>query len=72
MCKIAESTILRANERMSKYKIGSFAKDARADRIVVSTNVLGKTYERNFTMKQINDMFGRALNKVISSNGKAL
>ena len=55
---------------MAKYKISSSNQAANTDEIVVSTNVLGKTYERSFSMKQINDMFGRALNRVVSSHGK--
>ncbi len=72
MCKITENTMLRVNERMAKYKISSSNQAANTDEIVVSTNVLGKTYERSFSMKQINDMFGRALNRVVSSHGKTL
>lgn len=71
MCKVSIDTILKANERMAQYKIGSL-KNKRTDDILVSTNMLGKTYRRRFTIEQVNKTFMQALKQVSTINGKTL
>lgn len=69
MCKVSEETILRANDRMRKYKIGQGQATAPAS-ITVNTHVHGRTYRRTFTEKYLNDIFGRILSS--REHGKAL
>jgi len=73
MCKISETTILNANKRMAKYKIGRGSKaTSRTDKISVSTRVLGKTYNRSFTIQQVNETYGRALMNIRNTHRQAL
>lgn len=70
MCKVSEETILKANERMRKYKIGQNTKDVSPMGFTVDTHVHGKTYSQTFTENSINAIFGRILNN--RRHGKAL
>lgn len=44
MCKVSEETILKANERMRKYKIGQNNKNVSPMGFTVDTHVQGKTH----------------------------
>lgn len=69
MCKVSEETILKANERMRKYKIGQ-KREIQSTGFTVNTHVQGKTYSQTFTEDGINAIFGRILNA--RKYGKAL
>ena len=47
MCKVSEETILKANERMRKYKIGQNNKNVSPMGFTVDTHVQGKTYSQH-------------------------
>lgn len=71
MCKISETTILNANRRMKGYKVGRESRmDGKTDKISVSTRVLGKTYNRSFSMGQVNEAFARALMNTRDTHGQ--
>lgn len=53
MCKVSEETILKANERMRKYKIGQNNKNVSPMGFTVDTHVQGKTYSQTFTENSI-------------------
>lgn len=61
MCKVSEETILRANEKMRKYKIGQNLKKVSSKGFTVNTQVHGKTYSQTFTENSINAIFKRVL-----------
>lgn len=60
MCKVLEETILKANEKMRKYKIGQ-KHEVSPTGFTVDTHVHGKTYSQTFTEEDINAIFGRIL-----------
>lgn len=70
MCKVSEETILKANERMRKYKIGQNNKNVSPMVFTVDTHVQGKTYSQTFTENSINAIFERVLSN--RQHGKAL
>lgn len=65
MCKVSEETILKANERMRKYKIGQNNKNVSPMGFTVDTHVQGKTYSQTFTENSINAIFERVLSKAV-------
>lgn len=70
MCKVSEETILKANERMRKYKIGQNNKNVSPMGFTVYTHAQGKTYSQTFTENSINAIFERVLSN--RQHGKAL
>ncbi len=70
MCKVSEETILKANERMRKYKIGQNNKNVSPMGFTLETQVQGKTYSQTFTENSINAIFERVLSN--RQHGKAL